>query len=141
MFSLDVPSKSTRPMSAAKERMSLFAHGTRPSELSAHAIYCAAVADIRHKAANVERKELIADLREKMWGEDKIREEVGAAWRFAFLSCHVKDSGAPTDLIALAIRDIAAAAATSSVQTAMIYESVEKLRAALEIARQQAAVQ
>ena len=125
-------------MTPAKEAVMLHRHGTKPCALTANAICLAAEADIRHKAANAEREERRQALLERRPrpSDKQIAEEIGEPWKYGFLWIHLQDAGTAADLLAAAIHDPKAVEkiARPSVNTLRLYEDVEKLRAAFQIA-------
>jgi|SRR5215472_11191088 len=106
----------------------LLDHGTKLMELAAGSIAHAALNDLA--------------LRE---GKREIRDENGKVTRravfeagvpYAFHRRHVGKATSPADLVARAIAEPGLGQASAKVNTRIVYADVEKLKAAMEIARE-----
>ena len=97
----------------------LIDHGTRLMELAPGSIAHAAEHDLK--------------VRE---GKRGVAPTVEASTRYAFHRKHVKQAASPADLLARAIMEPGLGKASAKVNTRIVYGDVEKLKLALEIARE-----
>jgi len=106
----------------------LIDHGTKLMELAPGSLAHAAAHDLKVREDKREIRDEFGRVVE--WP----KAEAGA--RYAFHRKHVRKATSPADLLARAILELGPGRASAKANTRIVYADVEKLKAALEIARE-----
>lgn len=124
-------------LTAEREAVNLFHHGTKPSELTARNIYQAAARDVEALRVNGQIEAARNKLRREGYPK-KARTEVGPKRPYGFMASHVKGATSAADVLEAAIKGRLRALKSPTLDRLRLYHDADKLHDALRLARTEA---
>ena len=121
-------------LTAKREAMNLYHHGTIKWDLTASAVHQAARQDIRSREFNDWLREKRERLNPKAPGYKQQLKQMPKRRRFGFLAHHVEKAADAAALIKLALEDQGAGRCSGEVNTLALYDNQDTLAAAYLLA-------
>ena len=121
-------------LTAKREAVNLYHHGTVPWNLTPNTVYQAARQDIRSREFNTWLREERERLDPKAPGYKHQLKQLPKLRRYGFLANHVKKAADAAEVLKLALEDQGAGRCSDAVNTVALYDNQDTLAAAYLLA-------